>query len=444
MAKIKLSFFHILFKLLCFTGFLYQILQLSTEYFAFKTSTKTMLQLDHKFINPSIVFCIRYPDIIDRSNYQKYGIYPKYSYNTTEMFHDMSKLTIKDIFDLTPDPGQIILGCQYRDKNYQQLVPKSYPQSYCNSVFHITKYQEGAFICYQFRTKIADSNFSCFNALLSFYSYNNLYSISLNRQLVLSNAIRLISFVPDVSNSSVVSMPEISRRFHVYRIRYAHNLPNSSKENYFKIFGDYYSITRLEKPYDTQCTWNTNQAHETCYRRCNIRAFAKYGYFPSTEYAIEPKPLKHLEALPIVNETILRNIEARLNHCKNSCSRKLCNDWYSVTGADTFPNLLNNTITISSGCSKRPAVIIQYLPRITLMEFVMYISSSLGIWFGISVLSLNPSNRSKCDGVAERIKTKKDYSYGKESRDFRETVRMAVNDLNRRVKQIESNQVYSA
>ena len=394
MAKIKLSFFHICFKLLCFTGFLYEILEISIAYFAFKTSTKIVLQLENKIVNPSIIFCTRYTDIIDRTNYKKYGIHRKYNYNINEMFDDMSNLTIKDIFGLTPNPSEIIVSCQYRDMNYQQLKTKLHSRSDCNSLFHVTKYQEGAFICYQFRTKIPDSSFNCMKALLSFHNYNDLYTISLNKQLLSSNAIKLISFVPDRTNSSV-SMPENSRRFYAFTVRYASDLPNSSKENYLRIFGDYYSITRLEKPYDTQCTWNKNQAKEACYRRCNIRAFAKHGYFPSTEYSLTAEPLKHLEVSLIVNETILQDIKTKTTTCFKSCNRKRCNDWYSVTGIDSFAFLLNNTITIASGCSKRPAVIIKYLPRITFMEFVMYVSSSLGIWFGISVLSINPFNRRK-------------------------------------------------
>ena len=94
MTKINLSFFSVPFKLLCFTGFLYQIYELSTIYFAFKTSTKITLQLDNKFVNPSIIFCVKYTEIIDRTSYKKYGIHHKYNYNTTEMFDDMSKMTI--------------------------------------------------------------------------------------------------------------------------------------------------------------------------------------------------------------------------------------------------------------------------------------------------------------------------------------------------------------
>ena len=442
-AKMKLSFFNIPFKLLCFTGFLYQVIEISIPYFAFKTSTKIVLQLDNKFINPSIIFCIRYTDIINRTNYAKYGIHPKYSYNVTEMFHDMSKMTIKDIFDLTPHPSDVLFGCTYRDNNYQQLKTKSYSRSHCNSLFHITKYQEGGFICYQFRTKIADSNFNCSNALLSFYSYNNLYTISLNHQFMSSNAIKLISFVPSGINSSMVSIPDISRRFHVFKVRYAHDLANSSKDNFLKIFGDYYSISRLEKPYDTECTRNKNQAKEACYRRCNIHVFGKYGYFPSTEYSLKPKPLKHLEASANINKTILREIKTGINNCNRSCNRQRCNDWYTVTGVDALAYLLNNTITIGSGCSKRPAVIIQYLPRITFMEFVMYVSSSLGIWFGTSILSINPFNsKRKCVRKGKARQTNFVHSIASELSYQMQSLRTVVEDFNNRIRHLENIHSY--
>ena len=444
MAKIKLSFFNAPFKLLCFTGFLYQVLQISIAYFAFKTNTKIVLHLNNKFINPSIILCIRYTDIIDRTNYQKYGIHPKYNYNATEMFDDMSNLTIKDIFDLTPDSSEIILGCQYRDKQYHQLVTKPYSRSDCNSLFQTIKYQEGAFICYQFRTKIADSNFNCMKALLSFYNYNDLYTISLNQQLLLSNAIKLIWFVPDGMNSYVVSMTDISRRFYAFKIRYAHDLVNSSKENYFRIFGDYFSITRLEKPYDTQCTWNSNEAEEACHRKCNIDAFAKYGYFPSTEYSLTPEPLKHLEVSKIVNKTTLQNLKATTKSCHKNCKRKPCDDWYSVTVVDSFAFLYNNTITIASGCSKRPAVIIKHLPRVTLMEFVMYVSSSLGIWFGISILSINPFNsRRKCVRKRKARQTTFVHSITEELRDRRvQGLQLVAHDFNKRLRQLEHILLY--
>lgn len=149
-----------------------------------------------------------------------------------------------------------------------------------------------------------------------------------------------------------------------------------------------------------------------------------------------------MDTAAVLNKTLLQDTKTRTDICSKICNQKACKETFSVTDVSSSEYLQNGLISIGSSCSNKPVVTIEYLPRITFMEFVMYISSSLGIWFGISVLSINPFNRSKCGGVARTIKTRKHYSYGNESRDFRETLRMAVQDLNRRVKQIESNQLY--
>ena len=43
---------------------------------------------------------------------------PKSNFNYTEVLSDASKLTIKDIFDLTPAPEDVIIGCQTRKNAY--------------------------------------------------------------------------------------------------------------------------------------------------------------------------------------------------------------------------------------------------------------------------------------------------------------------------------------
>ena len=67
LAEINLSFFNVAFKMFCLAGFLYQMIQISIAYFAFKTNTKIVFELDNNFINPSITFRVRYPAIVDRT-----------------------------------------------------------------------------------------------------------------------------------------------------------------------------------------------------------------------------------------------------------------------------------------------------------------------------------------------------------------------------------------
>ena len=438
MAKVKLSFFNVSFKLLCLTGFLHQILEISIAYFAYKTSTKIVFELENKFINPAIIFCVRYPAILDRSNYRKYGIYPRYRYNKTEMSSDMSKLTIKDIFDLTPDANQVILSCEYRE-NYYQLFLTPYNRSECYSLFHVTKYQEGGFICYQFRTTTADNNFHCSQAALSHNSYKQFYSVLLHQRFMASNAVKLISFVPDGKNSSVLSMPIISRSFYEFKLRYASDPPEASKENVFRIWGDVYSITSLTKPYDTNCLKQEEKDYGVCHRRCNIAAFKRHGYFPSNEYTITPLQMKHLNSEALRNETLVQDIKSRSAACLTKCNRKKCYYWYSVTGVASFSYVKNNTIELASTCSNRPAVIIQFLPKITPMELVMYVSSSLGIWFGTSILSINPFNsRCKCVTNAKTRQENFVYPIPEQLRDRRmKGLRVVVQDFNKRIRQLE-------
>ena len=441
MAKIKLPFLNLLFKLLCLIGCDYQITKISLEYFTFKTTTKTTFQIDSNVNDPSIVYCTRYTDIIDRTNYKKYGINRKYRYNSTEVLNDTSKVTISDIFHLTPDSNDTITGCEIRRDEYKTL---DYLHDYCYTLFRVTKYQEGTFICYQFQTSDVNSNFKCDQSALAYIGFNVLYRITMHPRFLLSNTLKLISFIPNNFDNPILNLPSISRRFHSYRVRYGNDEPENSKHNNFLISGDLYSITRLEKPYDTKCTKNEEYAEFACRRRCSIAAFKRHGYFPSTEYTLSPLPIKHMNTIVMLNKTLLQDTKTRTNICRKICKQKSCSERFSVTDVSSTAYLRNGSVSLTSSCSKRPMVIIEYLPRITLMEFVMYISSAFGIWFGISVFSINPFNNrrkfKRTDKGRQRIIVR---STPEELPDRRvQGLQMMVQDLNKRVKQLEHIQFY--
>ena len=401
MAQIYLPFFNIFFRLLCFVGFVYQVIEISQEFFAYRTTSKIILRVDNKIIDPSIIFCTRCTDILDRSNYQHYGIYAKSNFNYTEVLSDVSKLTIKDIFDLTPAPEHVMIGCQIRKNAYDV---NSYSQDECYSLFHVTKYIEGMFVCYQFSTTITNSKFRCDEAARSYFSHNELYGISLQKLFLLSNSIKVISFIPKGFNNSIMNMPFTSRRFYVMKLRYNEQHFSTSNENYLYISGDLYNITRLEKPYDTKCIEIEENVDFICRRRCNIDAFKEHNIFPPNEFTMNPLPIKTLNPKTLKNETLLQNVKLRNEECVAQCTGNLCRDWYTVTNLETLPLLRINTLSIVSRCSTRPTVFIQYLPRITFMEFILFISSSLGIWFGVSIISVNPFGGNNCTKITKRNK----------------------------------------
>lgn len=416
---------------------------ISLEYFSYKTNTKVVLRRDHKFNNPSIVFCIRYTDIIDRTNYQKYGIHQKGSYNSAEYMSDQSKLQINDIFDLTPKPDNVITGCRMRENEYTLQSKNN-----CYSLFNVTKYLEGGFICYQFRTKIVESKFRCDQAALSYRYMSQLYSVSLHPRFKLSNLIKLISFIPRDLNGSLPGLPYVSRTFYDTIVRYGHDAPNTARTFWIAISGDLYIVSRLQSPYDTHCVKNKEEAQFYCNRRCNIAAFRRHGLFPTTEWTTSPLPMKHLNLETLKNESLLRDVKARNDECMINCYKHLCYDWYSVTTTKTIP-FKEEGLTISSNCSKRPAVMIQYFPRITFMELAMYASSSLGIWFGVSFFAINPFKgnqkhlrKTRRQGIDLRCLRQRKCDSTISLQILVQDLQLLVHDLDRRMRQIENRGIH--
>ena len=431
----KFSVFSTVFKLLCLVGFVYQITQISSQYFAFKTSTKITFERDNKFIDPSIIFCTRYTDIIDRTNYKKYDIHQQRTYNLKEIFTDMTKLTIKDIFDLTPDPKKVIMGCQYRENDYSV---KTLTRSQCYSRFHVVKYYEGTFLCYLFRTKIEDSKFRYEETALSYHSFNELYMLNLHPRFLLSNAIKLISFIPGGGNATVFNIPFISRRYYVFRLRYGHFPPETSKMNYLQTSGDIYSIKRLKKPYDTHCVENLEEAESPCRRRCNIASFKKHHLYPPNEFITKPLSIKPFNIKTLENKTILQDVKTNNDKCMKKCSKNSCNDWYSVSGLQTSPLLLNNTLSVGSICSNRPNVVIVHFPRISLMDLILYSSSSLGLWFGFTVLSMNPFQSNRCRTLWRQKTTTRSSCNKDDLRNVYLRTQATVQDFSYRLRQVEN------
>ena len=381
--------FSVIFVLCCLTGFLYQSIEISIDYFSYKTTSKVFLYTDKKHSNPAVVFCARYTDILNRSRHQEYGIHPFRSDRKSIWGDDMSKLTVKEIFDLTPDPKQVIHGCQYRHHDYDLTTYNSV--SSCNKLFRIQKYHEGRFICYQFRTTKQKDEFDCAAIARSFHSPREMYSITLKPLFLQSNLVQLITFIP---HADPKDLPLVSRRYYSFHVRWiGQNDYNNSKANYFIISGDTYSLWKQRKPYDTQCMdFDANMTGTIlfCQTQCNIEAFKHHNLLPPNEINLHPSPLKHMSFTTMRNLSLIQDIKERKENCSKKCNVIPCREWYSVTVSQSMPLFLNNSISMSSDCSNRPITSLHFIPRINLDEYLIFLGSCLGTWSGFSFLSLNP------------------------------------------------------
>ena len=248
----------------------------------------------------------------------------------------MSKLTVKDVFDLTPDLTEVIHGCRYRQHAYDLT---QHNVSSCYKLFQIQKYHEGKFICYKFRTRTLNDQFDCGAIARSFYAAREIYSITLKPLFLQSNYIQLISFIP---HADPKDLPLISRRYYSFQLRWTgdENEYNNSKVNYMLISGDTYSMRKQPKPYDTQCMHidaNMTGNIVRCRSKCNIEAFKHHNLLPPNEINIDPLPLKHMTFKMMKNLSLIEEIKERQENCSKKCSLIPCHDWYSVTVSHSEP-----------------------------------------------------------------------------------------------------------
>ena len=235
-----------------------------------------------------------------------------------------------------------------------------------------------------------DDKFKCHRIARSFYSEGEMYSVTLNPVFMTAHCLQLISFMPGYGSNPDSMTPYASRRFFKPFYRFAktnYTYANKSELNYFYVSGDAYMMQRMPPPYDTRCTKHYKESVYACRESCNIQAFKSFNLFPPNEISVNPISIKHLSLVHLSNKSLIDTVREENNRCLVRCKQQLCFDRFSVTQGFVEQYTRLGSVSISSRCSSRPIVAIHFLPNISIWDYIIYIGSSIGIWFGLSVHS---------------------------------------------------------
>ena len=161
--------FSLFFKILCLAAFLYQVSHVADLYFKYKTTSSVSSIGKDKQKYPTLMFCVRYLDMIDDVS----QTLKKLLYN--DVLNELSKLTSRQIFDLTPTTDKIINRCVFRN-NLTDIMDYHQDPEICSQMFKTKKVVVGEHVCYLFdpRTK---SKYSVSEAATSLTFLNEIYSI---------------------------------------------------------------------------------------------------------------------------------------------------------------------------------------------------------------------------------------------------------------------------
>lgn len=366
----------------CLTGFIFQSKEVCEIYFKYKTRISTMLALETELPTPALSVCFMYPFIINRTEYKKYGIAkdsPRTASDPAWKELRNSLLTIKQIFQLTPHGHDTIHSCAKRRNGMWTYDFKE--RDSCIREIGVVKYFMQEFMCYM-------------------YSFVNLPTISLDR---VSHAVNYLNAVfhvrvKDIPPTLVLytfihpsdGLPLVSRNFgkQIYRQT---NPDGFSKPNKIYVTFRHNEIHRLPEPYDTACTFEDKKEGSRCLRLCLIKNMKAIHRFPATEVTFDPIDLKHICVNDLSNDTTYQVIDSIYKSCEPQCYRLWCDAHFMTTNIHSYfdphrKNLLEFRVMIPDS----PSVKISYSAMMDFIDFFVYMCSSFGMWFGLSVASLNP------------------------------------------------------
>ena len=364
------------FSFICLLGFLLQVQQVSELYFRFETTSRTVFQILDLDRYQSIVYCPQSLDLVDRKNYTSYGILGHIPNSLEEVLYELERLTIKDILELTPHESTLIRGCQVRQGRVS--TPVEMNRKECEAFFKVMKSVHGERICYTFIPNVPE-NYSAETIASSLTHTMAVYQIFIQENISNCTQAYVISTVMDGNNTEKYALH--SQQFQAFIEN-----KNTFNQSRLTIHGDPIEINRLPPPHDTKCT--PSHDREKCYESCLTERFKAINRVPWSGFHREKLHFKILITTDLMNETISMFVDKAFDKCHSLCKTKTeCLTQFSRTTVQEFQA---GSFVLASMIPSFPHISLQAVPCLNLIEFIVQIGSSFGMWFGLSIISCNP------------------------------------------------------
>ena len=343
--------------------------------------SRTVYQIRDFDYYQSIMYCPRFMDLIDRKRLKELG--KSFSERSLEDYlRGLSSLAIKDILEFTPPESQVIRKCMVRVGRMSSATVMN--QKECEAYFRVTKSVNGEKICYTFMPRVW-ANFSVRYVASSLTYTSSVYEISLQPIIAKSFKTFVISSPTDSTGDS--KDPLHSVPFQAMGQNHKHFL-----ESKFAVYGDAIEINRLPPPFDTNCSPGHDQ--ETCYQSCLIQKFKAINKLPWSGFYRQKLDIKILTPIHFENQTIARFVDTSFDKCHSRCKiRTECLTQFSRT---TIQEYKSSSLTLASMLPTLPHMSLYAVSFLNLVEYIVQIGSSFGMWFGLSISSLNPMKFKFC------------------------------------------------
>ena len=285
-----------------------------------------------------------------------------------------TNLTISEIFHLTPAANETLLSCKLRLDHNNKM--QSLRRQECFTYFHIRKFFTGLSICYKYHPR---------NDL--FYSITNVANAMTHPLIIYM--LSLTKTIRDVDTIHVTNYFGTSDTFPFLSRKFSGTIPRFKTDNVVRFRTKNDNFTLLPPPYDTQCS----SRNTDCYSECtsNLTAF-HLNRHPFTAATTESLNLQPLSYSDLANPLIAKEWNKIEYYCRSSCQFRSC--FFTVTSTDlmySYASQRESELLVIASVPFTAGFTVTSVPNLTGIEYISGLCSTVGTWFGFSIISVRPS-----------------------------------------------------
>lgn len=382
-----LLLFSIMFVTTVLIGLSYQIYQMSDLYFSYKIGTSVKIGIP-KILKPQAVsLCVRYTDILEYSRLNaETGRNWSYTRDLETIFTYKDNLTLAEIFKYTPAVDKVVDMIAFRNSDSYDFTFRFGSDSHDVEVH---KYFYLAFICY----RIVQTN--AIPQAYTFYTVTP--SVPGLISLIELSAAMNLSTIVQVSVHGSQTFPYRSLKTVPFQVRLREGQneeTGSTVYNSFAVYNVRETTRLLPPPFESDCfdytttdppTSNEEQCFQICVKKIVVK---ETNHLPFSALMLEPDPL------PVISDLELkdRNLSSRLleidRYCREEvCPRTACSMDLSITKTVLT---VDKHFTIRLNSPPEPWFTIRAHAKMSLVEFLTYTLSAMGMWTGLNMMSIEP------------------------------------------------------
>lgn len=349
----------------CLTGCAWQIYYISDQYFAYDSVTQVKITRTHNYYPPVLTFCFYLRDVLNNSG---------------------EFLNIADCFNRTPTIATIIDHALIHDE-FNFILNEVNATTY-EKFFKIEKLIKKNLICYSIR-------FHENIRFLLYYLVNGRTTPTIMKLWINGTSFRTsdlfqiyLTSTKDGARGMVGSFVAVDRKIF-------NSTTGEGDANLIQISYNSFTSIRLPFPYKTNCldyrTINF-ESKKHCFEDCLLKnTISRLGKVPFSVVVNEPLDLQIISDADIKNSTFHKIRYSIEEECFSKCEKSNCKE-FSYT-PKLISTIQEKDLIVYLNVADSPDIISEYIPRLSFVEYAIYVLSCISFWVAFSPLQFLIENK---------------------------------------------------